>query len=100
MQWRSQSSAINQGLGPYGPGCSYATGPMIVSDACTAETLAGKAHLNIFEMVELFKTEQSHMETSILQLNCCRRNSEKGPSRKRKEERIQKIEDKFDAGIF
>ena len=41
---------------------------MIVSDACTAETLAGKAHLNIFEMVELFKTEQSHMETSILQL--------------------------------
>ena len=41
---------------------------MIISDACTAETLAGKAHLNIFEMVELFKTEQSHMETSILQL--------------------------------
>ena len=32
------------------------------------KTLAGKAHLNIFEMVELFKTEQSHMEASILQL--------------------------------
>ena len=34
---------------------------------------------------------------------CCRRNSEKylkGPSRKRKEERIKKIEDKFDAGYY
>ena len=35
---------------------------------CRVKTLAGKAHLNIFEMVELFKTEQSHMEVSILQL--------------------------------
>ena len=33
------------------------------------KTLAGKTHLNIFEiMVELFKTEQHHMEASILQL--------------------------------
>ena len=34
---------------------------------------------------------------------CCRRNREKylkGPSRKRKEERIKKIEDKFDAGDY
>ena len=31
---------------------------------------------------------------------CCRRNSEKGPSRKRKEERIKKIEDKFNAGDY
>ena len=31
---------------------------------------------------------------------CCRRNSEKGPSRKRKEERMKKIEDKFDAGDY
>ena len=30
------------------------------------KTLAGKAHLNTFEMVELFKTEQSHMEVSSL----------------------------------
>ena len=27
---------------------------------------------------------------------CCRRNSDKGPSRKRKKERIKKIEDKFE----
>ena len=40
------------------------------SKAGTAElkTLAGKAHLSIFEMAELFKTEQCCMETSILQL--------------------------------
>ena len=68
---------------------------MIVSDACTAETLAGKAHLNIFEMVELFKTEQSHMEGSILQLAAGGTVRSKGPSRKRKEERIKKTEDKF-----
>ena len=44
---------------------------MTVSDRCwhnRVKTLAGKAHLNSFEMVELFKTEQSHMEPSILQL--------------------------------
>ena len=70
------------------------------------KTLAGKAHLNIFEMVELFKTEQSHMEASILQLAAGRAVRSKGPSRKRKErknkeekkEKIKKIEDKFDAG--
>ena len=32
------------------------------------KTLAGKAHLNIFDLVELFKTELSNMEASILQL--------------------------------
>lgn len=33
------------------------------------KTLARKAHLNIFEMVELFKTEHSHMEVSTLALS-------------------------------
>ena len=61
------------------------------------KTLAGKAHLNIFEMVELFKTEQSHMEASIAAGGTVR---SKGPSRTRKEERIKKIEDKFDAGDY
>ena len=64
------------------------------------KTLAGKAHLNISEMVELFKTEQSHMEASILQLAAGGTVRSKGPSRKRNEERIKKIEDKFDAGDF
>ena len=49
----------------------------------TVKTLAGKAHLNIFEMVELFKTEQSHMEASILQAGT--KQEEKG--RKNKEDR-------------
>ena len=48
------------------------------------KTLAGKAHLNIFEMVELFKTEQSHMEASQLAAGGTLRS--KGPNRKRKEE--------------
>ena len=61
--------------------------------------MAVKAYLNIFELVELFKIEQRHIEASIPYIACCRRNSEKGPTRKRKEERIKKIEDKFDAGV-
>ena len=64
------------------------------------KTLAGKAHLNSFKMVELFKTEQSHMEANILQLAAGRTLRSKGPSRKRKEKRIIKIEDKFDAGDY
>ena len=47
-------------------------------------------------MVELFKTKQSHMEASILQLAAGETVRSMGPSRKRKEERIQKIEDKFE----
>ena len=60
--------------------------------------MAGKAHLNIFEMVEPFKTEQSHMEASILQLAAGGAVRSKGTSRKRMEERKKKIEDKFDEG--
>ena len=48
------------------------------------KTLAGKTHLNIFEMVELFKTEHSRMEASILQLAAGGTVRSKGPSRKRK----------------
>ena len=50
------------------------------------KTLAGKALLNIFEMVELFKTEPSHMEASNLQLTAGGTVRSKGPSKKRKEE--------------
>ena len=61
--------------------------------------LAGKAHLNIFEMVELLKTEQCHMEASILQLAAGGTVRSKGPSKKRKEEGLKKIEDKFDVSL-
>ena len=40
------------------------------------------------------------MEASILQLAAGGTVRSKGPSRKRKEERIKKIEDKFDAGDY
>ena len=40
------------------------------------------------------------MEVSILQLAAGGTVRSKGPSRKRKEERIKKIEDKFDAGDY
>ena len=63
------------------------------------KNLAGKAHLNIFK-VELFKTEQSHVEVSILQLAAGGTVRSKGPSRKRKEERIKKIEDNLDTGDY
>ena len=55
--------------------------------------------MNIFEKIEVFKTEQCHMEASILQLTAGKNSGNKGPSRKRKEERM-KIEDKFDAGDY
>ena len=58
--------------------------------------------MNVLEMVELFKTEQSHLEASILQLAAGTTVRSKGPSRKRKEERVKnlKMEDKFDAGDY
>ena len=40
------------------------------------------------------------MEASILQLAAGGTLRSKGPSRKRKDERIKKIEDKFDAGDY
>ena len=40
------------------------------------------------------------MEVSILQLAAGGTVRSKGPSRKRKEERIKKIEDKFDTGDY
>ena len=47
-------------------------------------------------MVELFKTEQSHMEASIHQLAA----GGAVKSRKEKEKRIKKMEDKSDAGGY
>ena len=55
--------------------------------------------MNIYELLELFKTEQSHTEANILQLAAGETVRSKGPSRKRKEERM-KTEDKFDAGDY
>ena len=55
--------------------------------------------MNIYELLELFKTEQSHTEANILQLAAGEAVRSKGPSRKRKEERM-KTEDKFDAGDY
>ena len=56
--------------------------------------------MNIFELVELFKTEQSNMEASILQLASGGTPRSKGVSRRRKEERIRKIQEKFDEGDY
>ena len=50
-------------------------------------------------MVKLFKTEQSLIEVSFLQLAAGGTMRSKGPSRKRKKERIN-LEDKFDAGDY
>ena len=50
-------------------------------------------------MVELFNTEQSHMQASILQLASGGIVRHKGPHRKRNEE-IKNMEDKFDAGDY
>ena len=46
--------------------------------------------MNIFEMVEMFKTEQCHKEASILQLAAGETVRSKGLSRKRKEERMKR----------
>ena len=58
--------------------------------------MAGKAHLNIFEMVELVKAEQCHIWkpafSSLLQ--------EKQWEGAKQEEKKEKIEDKFDAGDY
>ena len=48
-------------------------------------------------MVELFKTEQSHMQVSIFQLAAGGTVRSKEPARKRKEQRIKKD---FDAVEF
>ena len=58
------------------------------------------AGMNIFEVVKLFRTEQCHMEASILQLAAGGTVRSKGPSRKRKKERIKRLEDEFDAGDY
>ena len=50
-------------------------------------------------MVELFKTEQSHMQASILQLAAEGIVKSKGLRRKRNED-IKIMEDKFDAGDY
>ena len=55
--------------------------------------------MNIYELLELFKTEQSHTEANILQLAAGEAVRSKGPRRKRKEEGM-KTEDKFDAGDY
>ena len=65
-----------------------------------SKTLAGKSHLKIFELMELLKTEQSNMEASNLQLALGGTLGSKGVSRKRKEERIRKIQEKFDEGDY
>ena len=56
--------------------------------------------MNIYELVELFKTEQCRMEANILQLAAGRTVRRGQLSRRRKEERMKKIEDKFDAGDY
>ena len=58
------------------------------------------AGMNIFEVMKLFRTEQCHMEASFLQLAAGGTVRSKEPSRKRKKERIKRLEEKFDAGDY
>ena len=61
---------------------------------------AGKAHPNIFELVELFKTEQANTEVSLGQLVAggAVRNTRKKYSTKQK--RLAKIGEKFERGDY
>ena len=56
--------------------------------------------MSIFEVVEMFRTEQCHTEASILQLAAGGTVRSKEPSRKRKKERIERLADEFDAGLY
>ena len=61
---------------------------------------AGKAHPNIFELVELFKTEQANTEVSLVQLAAggAVRNTRKKYSTKQK--RLAKLGEKFERGDY
>ena len=61
---------------------------------------AGKVHLNIFELVELFKTEQANTEVSRAQLAASGavRNTRKKYCTKQK--RLAKIGEKFERGDY
>ena len=61
---------------------------------------AGKAHPNIFELVELFKTEQPNTEVCLAQLAAggAVRNTRKKYSIKQK--RLAKIGEKFERGDY
>ena len=60
---------------------------------------AGKAHPNVFELVELFKTEQANTEVCLAQLAAggAVRNTRKYST---KQKRLAKIGEKFERGDY
>ena len=53
--------------------------------------IAGKSHLNIFEMVELFKLEQTSTEVGLRQLIAGGALKSAPPTQRNKERRLKKI---------
>ena len=60
--------------------------------------IAGKSHLNIFEMVELFRLEQASTEVGLRQLMTGGALRSVPPKQRNKERRLKKIQEKFDNG--
>ena len=60
------------------------------------QKIAGKNHLNIFEIVELFKKEQTSTEVEIRQLMAGETRRRQAPRRRNKDIRIKAIVDNFD----
>ena len=57
-----------------------------------------KSHLNIFEMVELFKLEQALTQVGLRQLMAGGALRSVPPKQRNKERRLKKIQEKFDNG--
>ena len=62
--------------------------------------IAGKSHLNISEMVGLFKLDQASTEVSLSQLMAGGALRSVPPKQGKKERRIKKIQEKFDNGDY
>ena len=60
--------------------------------------IVGKSHLNIFEMVELFKLEQASTEVGLRQLMTGGALRSVPPKQRNKERRLKKSQEKFDNG--
>ena len=58
--------------------------------------IAGKSHLNIFEMVELFKLERASTEVALRQLMAGGPLRSVPPKQRTKERRLKKFQEKFD----
>ena len=62
--------------------------------------ITGKSHLNIFEMVELFKLEIASTKVGLRQLMAGGALRSVPPKQRNKERRLKKIQEKFDNGDY